>query len=161
MIEPGIYKEVMASFPSGVTVVTTLDPEGGIVGIQCAVDRPGAGTVLPQLRVGHLPGPARQQALRDSPAVRRPAGRGLRLCQQGQGQGAGHRLAPQRAGQPAAGESHGHHRVRTVARVRRWRSRDHRRCREEPDPAKRAVDAHALPPRQTGRIADPGMIDLR
>jgi len=33
MIEPGIYKEVMASFPSGVTVVTTLDPEGGIVGI--------------------------------------------------------------------------------------------------------------------------------
>lgn len=33
MIEPGIYKEVMASFPSGVTVVTTLDPEGGMVGI--------------------------------------------------------------------------------------------------------------------------------
>jgi flavin reductase (DIM6/NTAB) family NADH-FMN oxidoreductase RutF len=33
MIEPGIYKEVMASFPSGVTVVTTLDPEGGIAGI--------------------------------------------------------------------------------------------------------------------------------
>jgi flavin reductase (DIM6/NTAB) family NADH-FMN oxidoreductase RutF len=33
MIEPGRYKEVMASFPSGVTVVTTLDPEGGIVGI--------------------------------------------------------------------------------------------------------------------------------
>ncbi len=25
MIEPGIYKEVMGSFPSGVTVVTTLD----------------------------------------------------------------------------------------------------------------------------------------
>lgn len=33
MIEPGIYKEVMGSFPSGVTVVTTLDSEGGIVGI--------------------------------------------------------------------------------------------------------------------------------
>ena len=33
MIEPGIYKEVMGSFPSGVTVVTTLDAEGGIVGI--------------------------------------------------------------------------------------------------------------------------------
>lgn len=33
MIEPSIYKDVMASFPSGVTVVTTLDPEGGIVGI--------------------------------------------------------------------------------------------------------------------------------
>ena len=33
MIEPGIYKDVMASFPSGVTVVTTLDPDGGIVGI--------------------------------------------------------------------------------------------------------------------------------
>ena len=33
MIEPGIYKEVMASFPSGVTVVTTLDPEGNIAGI--------------------------------------------------------------------------------------------------------------------------------
>jgi flavin reductase (DIM6/NTAB) family NADH-FMN oxidoreductase RutF len=33
MIEPGIYKEVLASFPSGVTVVTTLDPQGGIVGI--------------------------------------------------------------------------------------------------------------------------------
>jgi len=33
MIEPSIYKEVMASFPSGVTVVTTLDPQGAIVGI--------------------------------------------------------------------------------------------------------------------------------
>ena len=33
MIEPGIYKDVMGSFPSGVTVVTTLDAEGGIVGI--------------------------------------------------------------------------------------------------------------------------------
>jgi flavin reductase (DIM6/NTAB) family NADH-FMN oxidoreductase RutF len=33
MIEPGIYKDVMGSFPSGVTVVTTLDPQGGIVGI--------------------------------------------------------------------------------------------------------------------------------
>ena len=33
MIEPGIYKDVMSSFPSGVTVVTTLDPDGGIVGI--------------------------------------------------------------------------------------------------------------------------------
>ncbi|MBX8475496.1 flavin reductase family protein [Pseudomonas cichorii] len=33
MIEPGIYKEVMASFPSGVTIVTTLDAEGSLVGI--------------------------------------------------------------------------------------------------------------------------------
>ena len=33
MIEPGIYKEVMGSFPSGVTVVTTLDADGRIVGI--------------------------------------------------------------------------------------------------------------------------------
>ncbi len=33
MIEPGIYKEVMASFPSGVTIVTTLDPEGNLFGI--------------------------------------------------------------------------------------------------------------------------------
>jgi len=33
MIEPGIYKEVMGSFPSGVTVVTTLDSDGEMVGI--------------------------------------------------------------------------------------------------------------------------------
>ncbi|WP_298189572.1 flavin reductase family protein [uncultured Pseudomonas sp.] len=33
MIEPGIYKEVMGSFPSGVTVVTCLDEAGDIVGI--------------------------------------------------------------------------------------------------------------------------------
>lgn len=33
MIEPGLYKEVMGSFPSGVTVVTTLDEDGEIVGI--------------------------------------------------------------------------------------------------------------------------------
>jgi flavin reductase (DIM6/NTAB) family NADH-FMN oxidoreductase RutF len=33
MIEPGIYKEVMASFPSGVTIVTTLDAEGNLAGI--------------------------------------------------------------------------------------------------------------------------------
>lgn len=33
MIEPGIYKDVMSRFPSGVTVVTTLDADGQIVGI--------------------------------------------------------------------------------------------------------------------------------
>ncbi len=33
MIDPSQYKDVMASFPSGVTVVTTLDSEGGIAGI--------------------------------------------------------------------------------------------------------------------------------
>lgn len=33
MIEAQIYKEVMASFPSGVTVVTTLDADGGLAGI--------------------------------------------------------------------------------------------------------------------------------
>lgn len=33
MIEPGIYKDVMSSFPSGVTVVTALDPDGGIVAL--------------------------------------------------------------------------------------------------------------------------------
>lgn len=33
MIEPGIYKQVMGSFPSGVTVVTALDESGDIVGI--------------------------------------------------------------------------------------------------------------------------------
>ena len=33
MIEPGLYKSVMAAFPSGVTIVTTLDADGSIVGI--------------------------------------------------------------------------------------------------------------------------------
>ena len=33
MIEPSLYKEVMGAFPSGVTVVTTLDADGEIVGI--------------------------------------------------------------------------------------------------------------------------------
>lgn len=33
MIEPGLYKSVMAAFPSGVTIVTTQGPDGGIVGI--------------------------------------------------------------------------------------------------------------------------------
>ncbi|AQZ96355.1 flavin reductase family protein [Halopseudomonas phragmitis] len=33
MIDPNVYKTVMGSFPSGVTVVTTLDTEGDIVGI--------------------------------------------------------------------------------------------------------------------------------
>ena len=33
MIEPGIYKDVMGSFPSGVTVITTLDDDGQIVGL--------------------------------------------------------------------------------------------------------------------------------
>ena len=33
MIEPSLYKEVMGAFPSGVTVVTTLDAYGEIVGI--------------------------------------------------------------------------------------------------------------------------------
>ena len=33
MIDAAIYKQVMGSFPSGVTVITTLDDEGQIVGL--------------------------------------------------------------------------------------------------------------------------------
>lgn len=33
MIDANVFKEVMGSFPSGVTVVTTLDADGDIVGI--------------------------------------------------------------------------------------------------------------------------------
>ena len=33
MIEPGLYKSVMGAFPSGVTIITALDEDGGIVGI--------------------------------------------------------------------------------------------------------------------------------
>ena len=33
MIDATVYKNVLGSFPSGVTVVTTLDADGGIVGI--------------------------------------------------------------------------------------------------------------------------------
>ena len=33
MIEPGLYKSVMGAFPSGVTIITALDENGGIVGI--------------------------------------------------------------------------------------------------------------------------------
>ncbi|MFF7705850.1 flavin reductase [Pseudomonas sp. NPDC007930] len=33
MIEASIYKDVMGSFPSGVTVVTTFDADGTVVGI--------------------------------------------------------------------------------------------------------------------------------
>ena len=33
MIDPTIYKQVMGAFPSGVTVVTTLDAEGNLAGL--------------------------------------------------------------------------------------------------------------------------------
>ncbi|MEX6504060.1 flavin reductase family protein [Pseudomonas zhanjiangensis] len=33
MIDPAVYKQVMGSFPSGVTVITTLNDEGEIVGL--------------------------------------------------------------------------------------------------------------------------------
>lgn len=33
MIDPNIYKTVMGSFPSGVTIITTLDDDGAIVGL--------------------------------------------------------------------------------------------------------------------------------
>ena len=33
MIDAAIYKQVMGSFPSGVTVITTLDDDGQIVGL--------------------------------------------------------------------------------------------------------------------------------
>jgi 3-hydroxy-9,10-secoandrosta-1,3,5(10)-triene-9,17-dione monooxygenase reductase component len=33
MIDPELYKSVMASFPSGVTIVTTLGADGGMVGL--------------------------------------------------------------------------------------------------------------------------------
>ncbi|MDB5984302.1 MAG: flavin reductase, partial [Pseudomonas sp.] len=33
MIDANIYKLVMGSFPSGVTVITTLDDDGAVVGL--------------------------------------------------------------------------------------------------------------------------------
>ncbi|WP_162961874.1 flavin reductase family protein, partial [Pseudomonas aeruginosa] len=33
MINPVVYKQVMGSFPSGVTVITTLNDEGEMVGL--------------------------------------------------------------------------------------------------------------------------------
>lgn len=33
MIDPAVYKQVMGAFPSGVTVVTTLDAEGNLAGL--------------------------------------------------------------------------------------------------------------------------------
>ncbi|MBD8573181.1 flavin reductase family protein [Pseudomonas syringae] len=33
MIDPNVYKNVMGSFPSGVTVITTLDDDGEVVGL--------------------------------------------------------------------------------------------------------------------------------
>lgn len=33
MIDPNVYKNVMGSFPSGVTVITTLDDDGQVVGL--------------------------------------------------------------------------------------------------------------------------------
>src|ERR1043165_4741865 len=33
MIDAAIYKQVLGSFPSGVTVITTLDDDGSIVGL--------------------------------------------------------------------------------------------------------------------------------
>ncbi len=108
MIEPGIYKDVMSSFLSGVTVVTTLDPDGGIVGITASAF--SALSIDPAL-VLFCPNYASDTypILRDSKqfahsfAVRRPDRRSLCLRRQRQGQGQGHRVAPERTGQPAAG----------------------------------------------------------
>ena len=36
MIDAAVYKQVMGSFPSGVTVITTLDDDGQVVGINVA-----------------------------------------------------------------------------------------------------------------------------
>ena len=40
MIDATLYKQVMGSFPSGVTIVTTLDDDGGIVGITASAFSP-------------------------------------------------------------------------------------------------------------------------
>ncbi|MCS3470022.1 flavin reductase family protein [Pseudomonas sp. Pseusp122] len=40
MIDAALYKKVMGSFPSGVTIVTTLDDDGAIVGITASAFSP-------------------------------------------------------------------------------------------------------------------------
>lgn len=40
MIDATLYKQVMGSFPSGVTIVTALDDNGGIVGITASAFSP-------------------------------------------------------------------------------------------------------------------------
>lgn len=40
MIDATLYKQVMGSFPSGVTIVTTLDDDGAIVGITASAFSP-------------------------------------------------------------------------------------------------------------------------
>ena len=40
MIDATVYKNVLGSFPSGVTVITTLDDDGSIAGLTASAFRP-------------------------------------------------------------------------------------------------------------------------
>ncbi len=39
MIDATLYKHVLGSFPSGVTVITTLDDDGSVVGLTASARR--------------------------------------------------------------------------------------------------------------------------
>jgi hypothetical protein len=142
MIDAAIYKQVMGSFPSGVTVITTLDDDGQIVGLTASAFSslsmdPALVLFCPnyssdsypvliknkRFAIHVLSGGQQSEAYAFARKARtRPR----------------HRVDPERTGQPDPGQRHGGHRMRTVARIRRRRPRDHGRQGEEPDRARAA-----------------------
>lgn len=163
MIDATDYKNVMGSFPSGVTVITTLNDEGEVVGLTASAF--SSLSMDPPL-VLFCPNYSSDsyatliKSKRFAIHLLRPAGRSLRVRPQRQAKSRRHRVDIERTGQSTVEQRHGDHRVRTVARVRRWRSRDHGRRDQEPDSAATACRPDGVLPRQDEHLACSGLSDF-
>jgi flavin reductase (DIM6/NTAB) family NADH-FMN oxidoreductase RutF len=117
-------------------VVTTLDPHGGIVGITASAF--SALSIDPAL-VLFCPNYASDTypVLRDSKQFAihllsaDQTAEAYAFAGKGKDKAKGIEWQLSELGNPILDESHGDHRVRAVARVRRWRSRHHRRRGED------------------------------
>ncbi len=159
MIDPAIYKQVMGAFPSGVTVVTTLDAEGNLAGLTASAFSalsldPALVLFCPNYSSDTYP------LLRDGKgfAIHLLSAEQQRIAyafaSKGKDKTQGYRMDAQRPGQSAAGGRHRGDRVRAVARVRRRRPRHHRRGGEESHRAGPGGDPDALSPGPDGRRTD-------
>jgi hypothetical protein len=141
MIDANAYKNVMGSFPSGVTVITTLDDDGQVVGLTASAFSslsmdPALVLFCPNYSSDSYPTLIKNKRFAIHFLSGTQQSEAYAFARKGKDKAARHRVDIERTGQPAAGQRDRDHRVRAVARIRRWRPRDHGRRGKKPDPAR-------------------------
>ncbi|MDF9896818.1 UNVERIFIED_ORG: flavin reductase (DIM6/NTAB) family NADH-FMN oxidoreductase RutF [Pseudomonas reinekei] len=122
MIDAAIYKQVMGSFPSGVTVITTLDEDGQIVGLTASAFSslsmdPALVLFCPNYSSDSYPVLIRNKRFAIHVLSGGQQSEAYAFARKGKDKGPGDRVDAQRVGQPDPGQRHGGHRMRVVARI--------------------------------------------